>query len=189
MKSHFDVAATRHYTSLFTLLLPSGVLGIGVFGYLTDVLGFSASIGCTSLFAVGFAACALWGSLSLQPLTFVLYSFFRSFLFSCMFAYLANEFGYRHFGLLSGIMLATGGALGLLQYPLVRKLVVQDGQRADEDEQGPIDSSFRLVNQLQLYTLMATFFFAVYVYIKQRMRSHRIEQQIKQHTRHLETVY
>jgi len=125
-KSGFNVEATRHYTDLFTLLLPIGVLGIGMFGYLTDELGFSTSIACTSVFAVGFAATALWAPIYWQPLTFVFYSFFRSFLFSVMFAYLANEFGYRHFGLLSGIMLGVGGCLGFLQYPLVRKMVVRD---------------------------------------------------------------
>jgi len=191
-KSGYDTVATRHYTMWFTLLLPSGILGIGAFGWLTSVLGFSATAAATSAFGVGFALCNLYGSLAWQPLTFLLYSFFRSFLFSCMFAYLAHEFSYRHFGLLSGIVLAVGGALGLAQYPLTQQLVVRDGAALDGGGGADADGAahtYRAISELQLYTLLSTFFFSAYVYIKQRMRAERVEEQIKQHTRHLQTVY
>ena len=198
VKANGDVAATRAYTNYFTLALPSGVLGIGLFGTLTDRAGFSASIACTSVFGMVFAAGACWGSLGEQIVTFVAYSFFRSFLFSCMFAYLAHEFGYRHFGLLSGIILAVGGALGTLQYQLARALVVEPGQGEGEQLEGSDDdgglgpgalASFHRLNQIQFWCLASSLFFAVYVAAKQRIRARKIEAQIQAHTRTLRSIY
>lgn len=176
-KSGRHAGATREYTNVFTLCLPSGVLGIGVFGYLTAELGFGTSIAATTTFGVGYAASSLALPLHWQPLTFVLYSFFRSFLFSVMFAYLANEFGYRHFGLLSGIMLGLAGSLGYMQYAVERRMVVDVG----DDE-----AAFRDVNLMQLYTLVASFYFAVFVCWRQQARAKRVEKQIEHHTRQLD---
>jgi hypothetical protein len=203
--SGHDVGLTRSYTSWFTLLLPSGLVGIGVFGWVTDNLGFSVSSALTSLFGVGFALGAWLLPLELQPATFVVYSFFRAFLFACMFAYLAHEFGYRHFGLLSGLVLAAGGALtGAVQMPLERALlqgsagVVADRGDGDGDDASSYrddggaeeqPTSFDALNRLQLYCMLATFFFPAYVAIKQRMRASRVEEQIKQHQRQLASVY
>ena len=149
---------TRTYTDLFTLLLPIGVLGIPLFGWITDHMGFTWSIVFTSVLGILFALCNLWNNIELQILTFIFYSFHRSFLFSNMFAYLAHEFGYRFFGILSGIVLGVGSALCLIQYPIVQYE----------------SANFYTTSQVQLYTFIATLVFPIYTYYQQVHRQQRI---------------
>ena len=117
-KSGGDVAITRQYTTLFNIILPLGVFVIPLFGWATDRAGFVWSIVLTSFLAITFSLCSMVESVPLQILSFISYAFFRTALFSLLFAYIAKEFGYKYFGILSGIILGVGGCIGFVQIPL-----------------------------------------------------------------------
>ena len=58
--------------------------------------------------------------LALQLAGFVCFSLFRMFLFSGMFAFVANTFGFGNFGRLSALCLVAGGTFSLLAIPLLQ---------------------------------------------------------------------
>jgi MFS family permease len=172
IKANGNKELTRDYTAYFTALLPIGVLGIPLFGWLTDKLGFTWSILATCLLAIGFSICALINDLKLQILSFLLYSFFRSFLFSVMFAYLAHEFGYRHFGLLSGLTLLLAGCVGMATISISSNAVAANddpNQTFHADQQ-----HFNEINRAQLFTLCASLLFAFYSALTQKKRAIRL---------------
>jgi MFS family permease len=166
IKSQQNKELTREYTSYFTALLPIGVLGIPLFGWLTDKLGFTWSILTTCLLGIGFSIFALIDNFKLQILTFLLYSFFRSFLFSVMFAYLAHEFGYRHFGLLSGLTLLLAGLVGTTTILL--------SSNNNQDSLINNQNHYNDINRAQLFTLCASIIFAFYTALTQKKRAIRL---------------
>jgi len=146
-KTEHSKKLTRWYSDVFNLLLPVGVLGIPLFGTITDKFGFSIGILLTSSGGVLYALLTFSNALSFQIQTFLLYSFFRTFIFATMFAYIAHEFGYRYFGILSGLVLSCGGLVGFLQYPLQSSGV-----------------SWHWIDCLQLVSMIATVPYALYVH-------------------------
>ena len=56
----------------------------------------------------------------MQPLIFVIFVFYRAFIFSCLTNYMARHFGYGTLGKTMGTSLLLGGLGGLLQTPLLQ---------------------------------------------------------------------
>jgi len=139
---------TRWYTNIFNLSLPLGVLGIPTFGRIADKKGFTWSIIATTILAIMFSGLNLLSSLPVQILTFFAYAFFRTFLFSLMFSYVAAEFGFANFGVLTGLILCFAGAVATLQYPL--------GSYAAKP------GNLETVNVWQFFSLTSTILFAFF---------------------------
>lgn len=112
---NFQLAATfpdseKHVqllTDLFGWILPVGsVLSVPLIGYLLDTHGMVVSTLCLSLAGTVFGGLVFEPSLFGQIATFVVFSFFRAFLFSAMSAFVAVVFGFANFGKLWGLVFA-----------------------------------------------------------------------------------
>eukprot|EP00475_Leptophrys_vorax_P043045 TRINITY_DN8162_c0_g1_i1.p1 TRINITY_DN8162_c0_g1~~TRINITY_DN8162_c0_g1_i1.p1 ORF type:complete len:495 (+),score=110.98 TRINITY_DN8162_c0_g1_i1:43-1527(+) len=119
--SYYGADVAKEYIDLFNLLLILGTLSIPFYGTFTDKYGmgpaFILATFCGILFAIGNL---LFHFLRVQIATFCLYAFYRTFLFSAVFAYIAVEFGFRFFGAISGILFLVSSLVGLTQYSVVR---------------------------------------------------------------------
>jgi len=162
-KSGHSSILTRGYSDLFNLLLPVGVLGIPIFGAITDKFGFPIGILLTTFTGVIYAILSTINLLSVQIPTFFLYSFFRSFIFATMFSYIAHEFGYRYFGILSGLVLCCGGLLGFLQYPLQSSGI-----------------SWKWLDIFQLISLIGVMPYSIYVHFLEKSKFTGYETLLKQ---------
>jgi len=115
----FNSQAMKDYGNIFTLVMSLGIFGIPVIGALMDKAGFPATSFITLLFALGWSLLLLLETPNSLIGAFVCYSIFRTFLFTFLFAYLADTLGFKYFGILAGLMFVFGGVFSLLQYPLV----------------------------------------------------------------------
>jgi hypothetical protein len=108
------------YGRLFAVIMACGAFAIPVVGYLMDTVGFPATSAITVGLGSTWALLMLFDDVHALLPSFVFYSLFRVFLFTFLFAYLADSLGFRYFGVLAGLMFVTGGFIGLLQYPLAQ---------------------------------------------------------------------
>lgn len=100
------------------VILPSSVVFIPLVGYLLEAWGYTGvTVLCTAT-ALLFTALFQSSATSLLVASFVLYTLFRTILFSLLFASLGQTFGFQHFGVLSGITFVVAALIGLLQTPL-----------------------------------------------------------------------
>lgn len=115
----FGSTELKMYGNIFTLVMSLGIFGIPVIGILMDKTGFPMTSFITLLFAVGWSFLLLLQTPKGLIGAFICYSVFRTFLFTFLFAYLADTMGFKYFGILAGLMFVFGGVFSLLQYPLV----------------------------------------------------------------------
>ena len=85
-----------------------------------DKKGFPATWTATVTLGVVWSLLVLYDSQWTLLPSFVCYALFRTFLFTFLFAFIADTMGFRYFGVLAGIMFVIGGLVGLLQYPLAK---------------------------------------------------------------------
>ena len=115
----FNNQALKMYGNIFTLVMSLGIFGIPVIGALMDKTGFPMTSFITLLFALGWSLLLLMETPNSLIGAFICYSIFRTFLFTFLFAYLADTMGFKYFGILAGLMFVFGGIFSLIQYPLV----------------------------------------------------------------------
>ncbi|KAJ0411475.1 hypothetical protein ATCC90586_008524 [Pythium insidiosum] len=129
----------------FGLLLPGGVVFIPLVGYLLEIWGHMRVTFATCLVSVAFTMC-FFGSdhVGVLVLSFVLYTLYRTALFALLFSYIGHTFGFKNFGVLSGIAFSVAAVVGLLQTPLTE---IPD---------------FRVVGGIQLGTLLLSFALPIY---------------------------
>ncbi|TMW56381.1 hypothetical protein Poli38472_006391 [Pythium oligandrum] len=139
--SPVDVTTLLGY---FGILLPAGVVFIPFIGWLLDLWGHVLVTLLCCLVGLAYTLCTWSSHVSLLVVGFVLYSLFRTALFALAFAYLGQTFGFRHFGVLSGLTFCVAALVGLLQTPL--------SQIVD----------FTLVGWIQLLTLASTLALPMY---------------------------
>lgn len=108
----------RSYGRYFTMIMTLGVFAIPMVGYMMDTKGFPASSAVTVSFGLLWSLLLLYDSRNSLLPSFMFYALFRTFLFTFLFAYLADTMGFKYFGVLAGLMFVLGGFVGLLQYPL-----------------------------------------------------------------------
>lgn len=130
-KSGHDITKTRHMTALFNLSLPIGAIFIPIFGSCTDRLGFFAGACLLVILSISLTLSSQL-PLEWQLLAFLSYSFFRTCLFSMMFAYLRHRFGFRWFGAVTGFTLAASSVLfasvNAMQPQLLNHSVAEEDQ-------------------------------------------------------------
>ena len=99
----------NEYGKLFTLVMTLGILAIPVVGACMDTVGFPATSFATTVFG------SIWALLLLESTSksvmgsFVMYTLFRTFLFTFLFAYLADSLGFKYFGVLAGMVFVFSG--------------------------------------------------------------------------------
>lgn len=81
-----------------------------------DKLGFSRTSAVIILLGLIWCTLLLTHSKLALISSFVLYTCFRTFFFTFLFAYLADTLGFQYFGVLSGVMFIFGGLVGVFQY-------------------------------------------------------------------------
>ena len=126
--------ADSTYTVLANLITPLGALGIPLYGWMLN-RSFAISFFCINSLGMMMNACAMIDVLPLQVVTFCLWAVYRTWLFSAAYAFVAFlygrcaallrqstclvdvicSFGFRNFGKVNGITLATAGAVSLSQ--------------------------------------------------------------------------
>lgn len=156
-----DVQGQHEYARLFTLIMTCGAVAIPAVGALMDLAGFSVTSIVMLLQGFLWALFLLVNSATSLLVSFVLYATFRTFLFTFLFAYLADTLGFKYYGVLSGIMFAVGGFAGLFQYYLAEYAsgtchLQQEHEQGVECDRG----RWSEVNTIMAATLVMTFYFS-----------------------------
>ena len=166
----------RLYGRYFSLIITSGALAIPLVGYVMDSYGFPVTWTVTVGFGVVWSLLLLYDShWTLLP-SFVCYALFRTFLFTFLFAYIADTMGFRYFGVLAGIMFVGGGLVGLLQYPLAKwatgtcHLATSSLSRIHCSR-----GNWTVVNMAMMISMLAMFWFAYRDWIRRRRHSQAVE--------------
>eukprot|EP01034_Spumella_vulgaris_P026305 gene26305-32869_t len=113
-----DENGQHNFARLFTLIMTCGVVAIPAVGTLMDVAGFSVTSIVMILLGFLWALFLLVNSTTSLLVSFVFYASFRTFLFTFLFAYLADTLGFKYYGILSGTMFAIAGFVSVFQYSL-----------------------------------------------------------------------
>uniref|UniRef100_K3WGB5 Major facilitator superfamily (MFS) profile domain-containing protein n=1 Tax=Globisporangium ultimum (strain ATCC 200006 / CBS 805.95 / DAOM BR144) TaxID=431595 RepID=K3WGB5_GLOUD len=100
------------------VVLPSSVVFIPLVGYLLEAWGYTHVTFLCAGSALLFTVLSWSTTVGVLLLAFVLYALFRTILFSVLFAYIGQTFGFQHFGALTGIAFCVGAVVGLLQTPI-----------------------------------------------------------------------
>ena len=112
------------YLSIFTLLTPVSVLGAPFVDYLILHFGWTVALQSINVFAASFLSVKVFSTdLNVQIVGFILFSFYRSFLFGVSFSFLPSLIAGPVVGRAGGIMTASAGAVGLLLIPLIQLVV------------------------------------------------------------------
>ena len=116
------------YLTIFTLLTPVSILG----SPLIDIIirsryNWNGAFQTINILGIGYMLIKVVSSnLNVQIVAFVIYSFYRSFLFGVCFSYLPTIIDGKVAGIAAGIMSFSGGLLNLFQMPLVNVAVKQN---------------------------------------------------------------
>lgn len=92
-------------------------------------LRFALSV--TNALAVGVAALMLVPSLEVQVANFLAFACFRAYLYGVMSAYIAQTFGLRTLGRITGCVFTFGAVVNLLQAPIVNFMNFELGGDTD----------------------------------------------------------
>jgi len=114
----YSVEEQKGFGRLFTAIMTCGFIAIPIVGAVMDKYGFPMTSLFTTFFGIVWSICLLAKSRSSAIPSFISYALFRTFLFTFLFAYLADVFGFKYFGILGGLMFVLGGLLSLTQYSL-----------------------------------------------------------------------
>ncbi|EQC36717.1 hypothetical protein SDRG_06152 [Saprolegnia diclina VS20] len=107
------------YTRAFGWVLPVGFLAVPLLHAVVRKYSVLGAMFSTSLLCVGYHAFLLVPSLELQPITFVLFTIFRGFLYSTVAAFGAETFGEASLGSLLGALYSLCALVALCQVPIV----------------------------------------------------------------------
>lgn len=117
----FSIRDINAYMSAFNFLLPASVVVIPFIGCILKAYGFVivlyGAAFMSILYTVLLQCTSYWNLVA----AFSIYSIYRTVSFAVTFAYLSDQFGFKHFGAISGIIFTVAALIGLLQ-PLVLDL-------------------------------------------------------------------
>lgn len=142
----FDPETSKSLSYLFNILLPLGTVGLPLYGRISR-LGFSWIFLMACVSAVIYSSLSNIHSEAAQVGTFISYTVFRTIVFAALFVFVGSEWGFRYFGLLTGILFVAAAVVGLLQYPLVRLF----------------NANYTSINTLQTVTLALSTLFPLYL--------------------------
>jgi hypothetical protein len=145
-----DAPGSRHnghlYTTLFVASLPLSAIAIPIIGRLLDNMPFTSdTVCCCSLWdwrkastfdlvntlAIVHSLLTLVPVLEVQLLTFLVFTFYRAFLYSLISTFNARTFGINNVGTVQGSIYTVAAICNLLQYPAL--IATNDPQMGDGD--------------------------------------------------------
>lgn len=159
---------------MFTVVMTLGTVAIPFVGACMDTLGFPATSFFTSLFGLVWSVLLMSSSRSAFFISFVLYTLFRTFLFTFMFAYLADTLGFKYFGVLAGVLFAISGFVGLGQYYLAQwatgtcHSLVTDDLHCDRGQ-------WSTINLCMLATFVCMFAFSYSDWVRRKNRQRALK--------------
>jgi membrane protein implicated in regulation of membrane protease activity len=116
------------YLAIFTLLTPASVLGLPFVDKIVHKGGYSAGLHVVNALAIGQGIIQVSSdNLNVQVIGFVLYSFYRCFLFSVCFSCLPAFLDGIVLGKGYGLLIFCGGVLSLMNIPLSNAAVQKLG--------------------------------------------------------------
>eukprot|EP00164_Ancoracysta_twista_P005244 GFYU01007176.1.p1 GENE.GFYU01007176.1~~GFYU01007176.1.p1 ORF type:complete len:510 (-),score=153.01 GFYU01007176.1:138-1667(-) len=139
------------YVNVFNIMLPCGVAVLFPIGISLDRKGVGVTIAIITVLGLFYGGLIMIPHIGAQVPAVIFYACWRTALFAFLFAYIGRVFGFEYYGILSGIVLAVSGVVGLLQY-LIGDLVHQ-----------VLDHAYWQVNIAQLCSLVPVFLFAYYL--------------------------
>ena len=117
----FSVRQQNQLTQLFTVIMSGGFVASFVIGLIMDHAGVEAATGWTIALALVHELILLCrpDSPTWLTLAFVIYVFFRQFLFPVSIALITARLGFKYFGLLNGMAFLLSGVVQLSMVPVV----------------------------------------------------------------------
>ena len=123
-----DDETGNKYLAIFTLLTPASVLGLPFVDKIVHKFGFAAGLHVVNALAIGQGIIQVSSdNLNVQVVGFVLYSFYRCFLFSVCFSALPAFLDGIVLGKGYGLLIFSGGVLSLMNIPLSNAAVQKLG--------------------------------------------------------------
>lgn len=86
--------------------------------------------------------------------SFVIYGFFRSFLYPCFFSDLATSIGFQHFGVISGLVVAISGFIFLVLVPLLSNFAIGTCHDSIRVQDGCSRGNWNEVHFMQIFSLI-----------------------------------
>jgi len=121
-----DDALGNRYLTIFTLLMPVSIIGVPFVDAVILRFGFAGGFQGINLLALGYNIVKVSSNnLNVQIVGFVLFSFFRSFLFGVTFSFMPTLLNHNVVGKAAGIMYAIAGVATIINIPLAN-LAVQE---------------------------------------------------------------
>ena len=118
----------NRYLMIFTLMTPVSILGGPLIDWTILTLGWPAALFTINGLAVAFQVVKLiTDNLNIQIVGFVIYSFYRSFLFGISFSFLPSLMGHEVAGKAAGIMSGFAGIMNLGLLGFVQMAMSTDG--------------------------------------------------------------
>jgi MFS family permease len=153
----------RHnYARLFTLTITMGIIFIPIIGGIMDKYNFPIASLATSSFGFLWMCFLIVETKFSLIISFIMYAIYRTFLFTFVFAYLADTLGFKYFGVLAGLMFMMGGLLSLLQVPIVEVIsgtchrIHHEGETEGDCDQG----HWRVLNTIVGLMILCTLYFS-----------------------------
>jgi MFS family permease len=163
--STLSLAKIHQYGSTFTLIMSCGIFAISVVGLLMDRVGYPVTSFVITTFGILWALCVMSGSEQALVPSFIFYAIYRTFLFTFLFAYLADALGFKYFGVMAGLMFVAGGVASLFQYPLgewaAGSCHVENTLQCDKGH-------WFIVNTTMLLTMLLSYSFTYYDWLRRR---------------------
>jgi MFS family permease len=114
-----DNEVGNRYTLIFSLMMPLSVAAVPFTDIVLRKYGFHGGFQATNILALGYNLIRLLSdNLNVQIIGFLLFSFFRSFLYGVSLSFLPSVLGPNVVGKACGIMFAITGAVSFVNIPL-----------------------------------------------------------------------
>jgi len=119
-----DDEVGNKYLTIFTLLLPVSICGLPFVDAAILHLGFAGAFQCINALALAYMLVKISSDdLNVQIIGFVLFSFYRSFLFGVTFSFLPTILGASTMGQATGVMYFVAGFCAFVNIPLSKVAV------------------------------------------------------------------
>jgi hypothetical protein len=119
-----DDELNNRYLTIFTLLMPASIVALPFVDTVILRFGFAGGLQGINLLALGYSAIKVTTKdLNVQIFGFILFSFYRSFLFGVTFSFLPNLLAESVVGKAAGIMYAIAAVASFLNIPLANLAV------------------------------------------------------------------
>jgi hypothetical protein len=109
----------NRYLTIFTLMTPVSFLGVPLIDYCILHYGWATSMQVINALAVAYTTIKLVSDdLNVQIVGFIIFSFFRSFLFGVSFSFLPTLVAGPMIGVAAGVMASVPGAISFISIPM-----------------------------------------------------------------------